>query len=286
MKPSMMLVAILIALLAGLQPSFARCTGPEDYRQAEVLRETAFLRTGFGTLALRYYSDRVLSLQGGGCFDVSKFRFSGLRFELNSTAHDGPAYFAAAVTRTFPSKSTDDGGHELKVRRNASSADRSDKWLRVTDGEEQTEAGIQLNGSEFSVLRSSWDAVVLDEVSDLREADLTDLPGVGSWHAVLGVLDGRRSAQVNIPVVANTRIGINELIRDIDSLVGEQGGPTYTKVYLHKFLTSPHPSLNTPILQPGIAECMYITFGIGGLPDMSLSDSLTTIVLKLDDVDC
>jgi len=258
-----------------------------EYRKPPVWSNSDFLKyTSRGSLAIRFEKGRVFPLIGGVCFDLSGREFGDLMFDLNSTGESGARYFAAAVTRSTALSPGVSETHTLTLRRNGSSYARSDKWLRVLDGEDETEAGIALSGNEFSV-KSEYDpaeAVTTRFVP--AEFDLKNGEFAQDWHAVLSEVPGRQSPNRSYEVIANSRDGIQSLVSNLDDLVAGGASELNTKIYLLKFLASPSPSLSSPILLPGSAECMYITFGIGGMPDSNLSDTLRTIVLKLTDRSC
>ena len=286
MKLSRLLLGAMVALLGigSVEAAMARCS---DYQSPVVLSKQEFLATAFGSLGVRYARNRWLLVTGARCYDLSRYKIYAASFDIKSTGEPQAAYFAAAVTRTFSAANGEATQHSLELFRNASKPDRADKWLRVTDSEAQMEAGTQLNGSEYSVLRAGFDSGILPSPFEPQTTDLTVLPVGGRWHAVLSLLSGPRSPDVNIPVLANSRVGINSLTAHLAALVNEQGGPVFTKIYLNKFLTSPAPSLGEAILEPGGgASCMYVTHGIGGLQDISINDTLNTTVLKFGAEDC
>jgi hypothetical protein len=283
-RTRLLLPLVGLLALAGTGPVLARCA---DYRDPSVVSKEAFLDSPFGSLAVRYTWNRWLLLAGSGCFDLSRYRIATATFDINSRREPQPVYFAAGVTRTFDAARGQESQYSLELFRNASRAERADKWLRAIDDEAGMEAGIALNGSEFSVLRAGFDSGRLPDGSAAPGTDLAALPASPRWHALLGVVDGPRSPQVNIEILANSRFGINGVTAHLADLPDEPLGPVLTKVYLNKFLTAPEPGLGEPILEPGGgASCMYITHGVGGLPDISLSDTLNTVALKLGATDC
>lgn len=277
-------VALMLGLtLCPLQGALAQCT---RYQAPVPMNKESFLQTPLGTIGLRYGRHRLLVLQGEGCFDLTRYGIGAAIFDLNTTAESQPAYFAAAVTRTLPGPADAVPTHQLELRRNESARNRADSWLRVTDGEAHFVAGMALNGSEFGVLRAAYESGTVTDAYAPQATDLASAPAAEDWHAVLGWVEGPRSAQDNFAVIANSRVGINSLTNGLKARLGEPAGAVFTKIYLTKFLTSPTPSLSDPILKPGEGECLYITHGIGGLPDVSLSDTLNSVVLKLGAADC
>mgnify|MGYP003654802446 FL=1 len=274
-RAGLLALALLLAgLLLPITDALARCT---SYRAPVSMSKESFLQSPFGTIGLRYGRHRLLVLEGEGCFDLTRYGIGTAVFDLNSTAEPQAAYFAAAVTRILSEPADPMAPHRLELRRNESERHRADSWLRVTDDEPYFVAGMALNGSEFGVLRAAFAPQAMD---------LASAPAAANWHAVLAWVEGPRSGQVNFPVIANSRVGINSLTSGLAARLGEQTGAVFTKIYLTKFLTSPSPSLTEPILKPGEAECLHITHGIGGLADVSLTDTLDSVVLKLGAADC
>ena len=276
-------LAMLLATVGSVQ---AVCTNPIKPRPMSVAE---FMATPFGTLAFRYNYDRFLPFERMGCFDVSSFGLGNRRLYINSTTTEQEAtYLAAVVSRPFPGEQAGVPMLSLELFRNGSANGRSDVWIDAQRDEPSYRRGTLIGGAEFHVLRADYDSQAIDVGAAGGYAGLP-ISGEGAdfetWHALLSEVPGSVDPQEGFPVLANSREAITTLTENIEALKTEGVATLRTKAYLVKFLASPAPSFDRPILEPGAAGCLYIDYRVGGEsePPIDHSGSDDILVLRMDE---